>query len=151
MVEEPDRFLTSIAQAGADIITVHVECFHGLYSTIEKIKSLGKKVGLALNPSTSLDTIDYLLKNVDMLLVMTVDPGFGGQSFIKDMLPKIRKARHIISEKGLDIDLAVDGGINMISAPLVVKEGANLLIAGSAVFKNKNPKKAIEELRQCTE
>jgi len=148
MVEEPDHFVTPFVQAGADMITVHVECFHRLYTTIEMIRSLGKKVGLALNPSTSLDTVEYLLKNADMLLVMTVDPGFGGQRFIPDMLSKIRKARRIIDERGLDIDLAVDGGIDEETAPLVVREGANLLVAGSAIFKGKNPKKAIEALRR---
>jgi len=149
MVEEPDRFVTPFIEAGADMITIHVECFHKLYNTIETIRSLGKGVGLALNPPTPLNTVEYLLGKVDMLLVMTVDPGFGGQRFIPDMLPKIRKARQIIDEKGLDIDLAVDGGIDEETAPLAVREGANVLAAGSAIFGRKDPKKAIEALRRC--
>lgn len=148
MVEEPDRFVTPFIQAGADMITIHVECFRKLYTTIEKISSLGKRVGLALNPPTPLSTVEYLLKNVDMLLVMTVDPGFGGQHFIPEMLPKIRKARQIIDEKGLNIDLAVDGGLDEETAPLVVKEGADVLAVGSAIFGRGNPKEALEALRR---
>jgi ribulose-phosphate 3-epimerase len=148
MVEEPDQFITPFVQAGVDIVTIHVECFHQLYVTIKKIRSQGKKVGLALNPSTPLSTAEYLLENIDLLLLMTVDPGFGGQRFIQGMLPKIRKARQLIDEKRLEIELAVDGGINMETAPLVVREGANVLVAGSAIFGSNDPKEAIEQLRR---
>ena len=148
MVEEPGIFITPFVQAGVDIITVHVECFHQLYVTIKKIRSHGKKVGLALNPSTPLNSVEHLLENIDMLLLMTVDPGFGGQLFIQGMLPKIRKARQLIDERRLEIELAVDGGINLDTAPLVVREGANVLIAGSAIFGKRNPKEVIKQLKR---
>lgn len=149
MVEEPERFVTPFIEAGADMITIHVECFHRLYATIETIKSLGKRVGIALNPPTSLNAVEYLLENVDMLLVMTVDPGFGGQHFIRGMLPKIKKARQVINEKGLKVELAVDGGVDREMAPLAARAGADVLVAGSAVFDRKDPKKAVETLRRC--
>ena len=149
MVEEPDRFIPSFAEAGADIITVHIECSSRPYAIIESIRSFGKEVGIALNPSTPLNAVEYILNRIDMLLIMTVDPGFGGQPFIKELLPKIRKARQIIDEQRLDIDLAVDGGINEKTAPLAIKEGANVLAVGSAIFGGKNPKKAIKALRNC--
>lgn len=148
MVEEPDRFVAPFVQAGADMITIHIECFHKLYATIEMIRSLGKRVGLALNPPTPLNTVEYLLKNVDMLLLMTVDPGFGGQRFIQEMVPKIREARKMIDAKGLKIDLAVDGGVDEETASLAVRGGADVLIAGSAIFGRKDPKRAIEALRR---
>ena len=148
MVEEPYLFIAPFVEAGVDMITVHVECFHKLYSTIELIKSFGKKVGLALNPPTQLSASEYLLQKIDMLLIMTVDPGFGGQRFIPEMLPKIRKARQLIDENGLKVDLAVDGGIDEKTAPLVVKEGADILAAGSAIFNKKNPKDALEMLKR---
>lgn len=151
MVEEPDRFIMPFVEAGADMITIHVECSGRPYTTIETIRSVGKEVGLALNPSTPLNTVEYLLNKVDMLLIMTVDPGFGGQCFIQDMLPKIRKARQMIDEKELNVDLAVDGGVNEETAPLAIREGANVLAVGSAIFGKKNPKKAIEALRSCTQ
>ncbi len=149
MVEEPDKYIEHFAKAGTNMITIHVECFHRLYSTIETIKLLKKKVGIALNPATPLNAVDYLLENVDMLLIMTVDPGYSGQKFIKAMLQKIKEARHIIDQKGLNIELAVDGGIDVGTAPLAVQAGADILVAGSAVFNRKDPKKAVEELRRC--
>lgn len=151
MVEEPNHFVTPFIQAGADMITIHVECFHQLYATIKTIKSLGKKVGLALNPSTPLSAVEYLFKNVDMILLMTVDPGFSGQDFIPEMLLKIKKTRQLIDENGLRTELAVDGGVNEKTAPLAVREGANVLIAGSAIFGKKNPKDAIEALRRSVQ
>ncbi len=149
MVAEPDRFISPFIEAGVDMITVHIECSARPYAVIGAIKSSGKKVGLALNPSTPLDTVEYLLNKVDMLLVMTVDPGFSGQQFIREMLPKIRKARQMIDEQKLDVELAVDGGVNEKTAPLAIREGAEVLAVGSAVFGGKDPKKAIEALRSC--
>lgn len=147
MVEEPDRFVTPFVQAGADIVTVHVES-PNLYASIEMIKSLDKKVGVALNPPTPLDTIEYLLRSVDMILLMTVNPGFAGQRFIPQMFPKIRKAKQMIEDMNLQIDIAVDGGIDVETANQAVKEGATVLIAGSAIFGAKDPKKAVETLRR---
>ena len=148
MVEEPYRFIMPFVEVGIDMITIHAECFHQLHSTIRIIKSLGKKVGIALNPPTPLESVQYLIHDIDMLLLMTVDPGFGEQRFIHEMLPKIRQARQIIDEKGLQTDLAIDGGINVETASLAIKEGANVLIVGSTIFKEKEPKKALKELRR---
>jgi ribulose-phosphate 3-epimerase len=148
MVEKPWKFVKPFIQAGADTITIHVECFRNLLSTIKAIKAQEKRAGLALNPPTPLITANYLLEEVDMLLLMSVDPGYGGQRFEPAILPKIEKARLMIDERKLDIDLAVDGGINEQAAPRVLHAGANVLIAGSAVFKRKNRKKAIKALRK---
>ncbi len=150
MVEEPERLIPPFVEAGADIITFHIECSSRPHTIIDMIRSAGKGVGIALNPSTSLSTVEYLINKVDMLLIMTVDPGFGGQAFIRDMLPKIHKARQIIDEEKLKVELAVDGGVNEETAPLAVKEGADVLAVGSAVFGRKDPKKAIEALRTRT-
>ncbi|MFH0749229.1 MAG: ribulose-phosphate 3-epimerase [Candidatus Bathyarchaeota archaeon] len=148
MVEMPNQFIIPFVQAGTDMITVHVECFHQLYAIIKLISSFQKKVGLALNPSTPLSAVEYLLTNIDMLLLMTVDPGFSGQCFILEMLPKIKKARQLIDDQGLKIELAIDGGVDEQTAPLAVKEGVDILIAGSAIFSKKNPKEAIGALRR---
>jgi len=148
MVEDPNHFVIPFFEAGVDKIIVHVECFHQLFATIEKIRNLNKDVGLALNPSTPLLSVQYLLKKVDMLLLMTVDPGFGGQRFIPEMLPKIKRARQLIDDVGKKIDLAVDGGVNEQTAPLAVKEGADVLVAGSAIFRRRSPKEGIEALKK---
>lgn len=148
MVEEPDRFIPSFIQAGGDIITIHVETPRRLYTTIEMIKDLGKGVGIALNPLTPLNTVEYLLEGIDMILLMTVDPGFGGQTFISSMLPKIRRAKQMIDERKLNIDLAVDGGITEKTLQPVVKAGANVLVMGSAIFHRKDVKGIIESIRR---
>ncbi|GAG68850.1 unnamed protein product [marine sediment metagenome] len=148
MVEEPLKFVEPFIQAGADTITIHVECFHNLFSTVKAIKSRGKRVGLALNPPTPLISADYLLEDVDMLLIMSVDPGFGGQHFEPAILTKIKKARFMIDKQKLNIDLAVDGGINEKVAPSVLQAGANVLIAGTAIFNRKDRQKAIKTLRK---
>jgi ribulose-phosphate 3-epimerase len=147
MVEQPWKFVEPFIQAGADTITIHVECFRNLLSTVKAIKSHGKRVGLALNPPTPLTTMEYLLTEVDMLLIMSVDPGFGGQRFEPTILPKIEKARSMIESRSFDIDLAVDGGINEHVAPSVLQSGANVLIAGSAIFKKEDRHGAINALR----
>jgi ribulose-phosphate 3-epimerase len=148
MVEQPWKFVEPFIQAGADTITIHVECFRNLLSTIKAIKSHGKRAGLALNPPTPLTTMEYLLTEVDMLLIMSVDPGFGGQRFEPAILPKIEKARSMIESRGFDIDLAVDGGINEHVAPSALQAGANVLIAGSAIFKKEDRHRAINALRK---
>jgi len=147
MVEEPDRFIKPYADAGADILTVHIEAFRGLYRTIKSIKELGKKAGIALNPPTSLLSIEPILEDIDLILIMSVDPGFGGQTFIPNVLRKIREARLIIDERRLTIDLSVDGGVNERTVPAIIKSGANMLIMGSALFSEKDMKKAIEKIR----
>lgn len=142
MVENPDRFIKDIVDAGADVITVHAEATKHLNRTIQLIKSYGKKVGIALNPSTPLDVIKYDLKDIDMVLIMTVNPGFGGQAFIERMLQKIRDLRSIDP----NIDIQVDGGINDKTSKLVKEAGANILVAGSYLFKG-DYKQKIESLR----
>ena len=134
MIEKPDNYIERFAEAGGDIITVHAEaCIH-LQRTLKHIKQHGVKAGVALNPETPIHVIEDVLDNLDMILVMTVNPGYGGQDFIATMLPKIRKAKSMIEERGLIIDIEVDGGINIKTAPFVVKAGANILVAGTAIF-----------------
>ena len=142
MVENPDRFIKDMVDAGADVITIHAEATKHLNRTIQLIKSYGKKVGVALNPSTPLDVIKYDLKDIDMVLIMTVNPGFGGQAFIEEMLQKIRDLRSIDP----NIDIQVDGGINNKTSKLVKEAGANILVAGSYLFKG-DYKQKIESLR----
>lgn len=135
MIREPERYLERFAAAGADIITVHAEaCLH-LHRTIQQIKQLGKKCGVALNPATSLSALDYVLEDLDMVLLMTVNPGFGGQSFIPAMYEKIETLRETITKRNLDIDIEVDGGIKAANARQVTEAGANILVAGSAIFE----------------
>ncbi len=146
MVEEPDFFVPAFSHAGADILTIHAETRHRLYSTVAQIRRLNKKVGITLNPLTPLSAVQYIVDDVDMLLLMTVDPGFGGQNLIPSVIPKIQEARRLIEERHLDIDLAVDGGVNWQTAPKVVKAGANVLVMGSALFKEKDPDKLKETI-----
>jgi ribulose-phosphate 3-epimerase len=134
MIVEPERYLEDFAHAGADLIIVHQEASPHLHRTIEQIKRLGKRSGVAINPATALATIQEILDDVDLVLVMTVDPGFGGQDFIQSMLPKIERLRNMLDGRGLRCDLEVDGGIHAETAPLVVRAGANVLVAGSAVY-----------------
>ncbi len=148
MITEPDRYLKEFANAGADILTVHAETCPTLYRTLHSIKSLGKKAGLAINPATPLSHAENVLDLIDLLLVMTVDPGFGSQPFIEEMLPKIRKAKQLLDTAKHPIELEVDGGIHPNTAPLVREAGATILVAGSAVFSTDDPPEvAIQKLR----
>ena len=151
MIERPDEYVERFAEAGANLLSVHVEACTHLQRTIQHIKDQEVKAGVALNPATPLDTCEYVLGDLDAILIMTVNPGFGGQDFIRGMLPKIKKARQMIEERGLKIDVGVDGGINEETAPLVVKAGANVLIAGSAVFGHADIKQVIQRMRQIVE
>jgi ribulose-phosphate 3-epimerase len=135
MIAPADPFLKDFVDAGADIITVHPEAGAHLHRTLQTIKSLGKKAGVALNPATPVDEIDHVLDLADLILVMTVNPGFGGQSFIP-LLDKIAAVRHRIDATGREIDLEVDGGITPETARQVIAAGANVLVAGTAVFKD---------------
>lgn len=135
MIKEPERYLERFAAAGADIITVHAEaCLH-LHRTIQQIRQLGKRCGVALNPATPLSALDYVLEDLDMVLLMTVNPGFGGQSFIPAMYEKIHGLRELITKKNLNIDIEVDGGIKTANVGRAIEAGANVLVAGSAVFE----------------
>jgi len=134
MIEEPERYIFRFAEAGADIITVHVEVCPHLYRTVQQIKEMGLRAGVALNPATPLASVEEILPFVDLALLMTVEPGFGGQDFIEGMLPKIERLRRMLDERGLSCELEVDGGINAQTAPRVVAAGANVLVAGEAIF-----------------
>jgi ribulose-phosphate 3-epimerase len=135
MISPIDAFIPQFAEAGADIITVHPEAGAHLHRTIQLIKSLGKKAGVALNPATPLGAIDYVLADLDLVLVMSVNPGFGGQSFIAPQLEKIRLLRQRIDKLGKKIDLEVDGGVTADNAAEIVKAGADVLVAGTATFQ----------------
>jgi len=135
MISPVDLFLDAFAEAGADRITVHPEAGPHLHRTIQRVKSLGKKAGVSLNPATPAKALDYVLAEVDLVLVMTVNPGFGGQKFISGQLRKIEAIANRISKENLDVRLEVDGGIDPETAPLAVNAGANVLVAGTAVFR----------------
>jgi ribulose-phosphate 3-epimerase len=145
MISPADPYLESFAKAGADIITVHAEAGPHLDRSLQAIKALGKKAGVSLNPATPVSVIKHVLDRLDLVLVMTVNPGFGGQSFIPAMLEKISEVHHMI--RGRDIDLEVDGGITVETAGAAVKAGANVLVAGSAIFKGGDHAAAIKALR----
>jgi ribulose-phosphate 3-epimerase len=134
MVEPPEDFIESFAEAGADTIIIHQEATPHLYRAIQQIHDLGKKAGVAINPSTPAALLSEVITNLDLVLVMTVNPGFGGQEFIMETLPKIRQIRRQIEEIGLECEVEVDGGINTETAPLVVEAGADVLVAGSSVY-----------------
>jgi ribulose-phosphate 3-epimerase len=134
MISPVDLFIADFAKAGADIITVHPEAGAHTHRTIQLIKSLGKKAGVSLNPATPVEAVDYLMDDLDLILVMSVNPGFGGQSFIRSQLDKIRALRRRIDESGRQIDLEVDGGINFDTAEAAIEAGADVLVAGTATF-----------------
>lgn len=145
MVQRPDSFLDAFAAAGADIITVHAEAAPHLQRTLSHIRSLGKKAGVALNPATDISCLRYVLDDVDMILVMTVNPGFGGQSFIPAMLEKVRDVREMIG--GRNIDIQVDGGITLDNLDLITAAGANVIVAGSAIYRAADPALAVRKFK----
>ena len=145
MIENPERYIDEFADCGADIITVHAESCRHLDRVISQIHQKGIKAGVALNPATSLSVLDYILDKVDMVLIMTVNPGFGGQKFIESSYDKIRELKKRITEKKLQTDIQVDGGINTATLPDVLEAGANIIVAGSAVFKG-DIQKNVQEL-----
>ena len=148
MIEAPEHQISQFAKAGADIITVHIEACPHIHRVVQTIKEVGIKAGVALNPGTPLDTVNEILASLDLVLVMTVNPGFGGQTFIEDMLDKIARLRAELDKKGLATELEVDGGINAEIAPRVVQAGARVLVAGAAVFNSKQTvKEALEKIR----
>jgi ribulose-phosphate 3-epimerase len=134
MITNPERYIEDFAKAGADVIIVHQEVCPHLHRVIQQIRIAGKMAAVALNPATPVFLLENILSLIDMVLIMTVNPGFGGQEFIPETLPKIVRLRQMITERGLHCDIEVDGGIHEATAPLVVKAGANLLVAGSAVY-----------------
>jgi len=148
MIQNPDQYIEAFAKAGADYISVHVEACPHLHRTIQLIKSLGVKAGVVLNPATPVEMIQHIINEVDLVLIMTVNPGFGGQSFIYSVLPKIKKVKEIADKNGLNIEIEVDGGVNSETAKLCVDAGANVLVAGSAIYNQENRRQAIEAIKQ---
>lgn len=151
MIEEPSRYIKAFADAGADIIVVHQEATKHLHRTIMQVKELGKKVGVSLNPATSLSTLEYILDELDMVLIMSVDPGFGGQSFIPSSLEKVRKLKEMIQKRGLSTDIQVDGGVTKNNIRSLVEAGANILVAGSAIYGKEDIEQAVKDLRDAAE
>jgi ribulose-phosphate 3-epimerase len=147
MILEPERYVEDFAEAGADMLSVHVEPSYHLARTLQHIRSLGKKAGVVLNPHTPPDAVEYVLERVDLVLVMSVNPGFGGQAFMPEVVPKIAAIRKMIDAKGLDIELEVDGGVAPGTAARVVEAGARVLVAGSAVYGASDYAVAIAALR----
>lgn len=147
MIQEPDKYVEKFAKAGADMMSVHAEASGDLRQTIKKIKECGVKPAAVLNPETPVAEIEGVLGEVDMILLMTVNPGFGGQNFIESVLPKIRELREKIDGSGLKVELEVDGGINAETARLAVSAGASVLVAGSYIYSSRNPAEAIRKLR----
>ena len=148
MIEDPDFYIPYFIKAGADIITVHVEVCKHLQRTIRAIKEQKKTAGVVLNPATSLNAIDNILDEVDLVLLMSVNPGFGGQEFIPSTVKKVEKLKRMINDEKLKVDIEIDGGIKPENAVDVIKAGANILVAGSSVFKSKDYKRMINLLRE---
>lgn len=150
MIEEPDRFIADFVKAGADLISVHQEACPHLHRTVSYVKEQGVKAGVVINPATPVQMLEPILPEVDLVLLMTVNPGFGGQTFIQNVLPKIRDVRQMLDEHNLmHVDIEVDGGIQPETARLAVEYGANVLVAGSAVFGQKKRAEAIKAIRQA--
>lgn len=148
MIENPDNYIKEFADAGCDIIVVHQEACTHLHRTIQNIKSHGIKAGVALNPATPIETIKYVLQDLDMVLLMSVNPGFGGQSYIPVVTEKIKELKTLIDEMNLDIDIEVDGGVKPSNIAEVVNAGANVIVAGSAIFNAGNIDEAVKSLRE---
>lgn len=148
MIENPDLYIPEFARAGADIIVVHAEASVHLHRTIQLIKSLGKKAGVSLNPATPLSVLEYVLEELDLVLLMTVNPGFGGQSFIEACLPKIHAMRAMLDRRGSEAELEVDGGVKIENISRIAHAGANVFVAGSAVFGSSDYETTIKELKR---
>jgi ribulose-phosphate 3-epimerase len=148
MIVEPDRYVPAFAEAGADIIVVHAEASVHLHRTVQLIRSYGKRAGVALNPATPLNVLDYVLQELDLILLMTVNPGFGGQSFIEACLPKIHALRGMLDKRGLETELEVDGGVKTDNIESISRAGADVFVAGSAVFGAPDYAAVIAELKR---
>jgi ribulose-phosphate 3-epimerase len=150
MIEHPERYISQFIQAGADIITVHVEASPHLHATIRAIKESGARAGVSINPPTPIGVVEEFLPHVSLVLVMSVNPGFGGQPFIPETLPRIAHIRKVLDDRGLNVELEVDGGINANNAPDIVKAGANVLVAGNSIFKaQEGIRVAVQRLREA--
>ena len=148
MISDPDKYIEDFIKAGSNLLSVHVETCPHLQRTVTYIRDKGVKPAVVLNPSTTLYTLGYILEEVDMVLLMTVNPGFGGQKFIPGMIPKIKKLRKLIDESKLSIELEVDGGVNLENIGLVSQAGADVVVAGSAVFKSADCRETVREMKK---
>lgn len=148
MIENPDNYIKDFVDAGCDLIVVHQEACKHLHRTIQNIKSYNVKAGVALNPATPIETIKHVIEDVDMVLIMTVNPGFGGQSFIEGMIPKIEELKKLIDDRNLNVDIQVDGGIKPSNVDKVVKAGANIIVAGSAIFNSDDIESTVNLFRK---
>ncbi len=147
MIEEPERYAEAFKEAGADILTVHYEACTHLHRNIQQIKSLGMQAGVALNPHTSVELLKDILQDIDVVLLMSVNPGFGGQSFIPHTINKIKRMREMIDEQLLHVKIEIDGGVTVENAQMIIDAGADILVAGSTVFKAADPTKTIAALK----
>lgn len=151
MIENADRYLELFAEAGADWITVHVEACPHVHRTVSRIRELGKKAGVVLNPATPLESLDFILEEVDLVMLMSVNPGFGGQSFIRSTLHKISRLKKRIDNLGLAVGIEIDGGISPATIGEVAEAGANIFVAGSAIYGRPNYQAVIKEMRELAE
>lgn len=149
MIENPELYIEQFINAGADLITVHVEAARHLHRILSMIREKGVRAGVALNPATPPGTVEYILPLVDLVLLMTVNPGFGGQAFIPEVLPKIRTVRQMLGEQGLNAEIQVDGGVNLDTVTAVVQAGATVLVAGSAIFDSADIASAVRRIREA--
>lgn len=148
MISPVEKYIKAFADAGSDIITIHPEATDNLKRAVGTIKSLGKKAGVSLNPKTPISALMDVINDIDLILIMSVNPGFAGQSFMGEVLPKVTELRKLINDKKLKIDIEIDGGINFETAPLAVKAGANILVSGTTIFSG-SLKNNIQKLRNC--
>ena len=150
MIIEPDRYIKKFSDLGSDILTVHYEACTHLHRTIQAIKSENMKAGVALNPHTNISVLDDIINDVDLVCLMSVNPGFGGQSFIENTYNKIKALKDLIKRKGASVKIEIDGGVTSSNAKKLIEHGADVLVAGSYIFKNENPTKTIDELKKLT-
>lgn len=147
MIEEPEKYVEAFREAGADVISVHYEACNHLHRIIHQIKATGAKAGVALNPHTSVELLEDVLEDLDLVVIMSVNPGFGGQKFIYRTINKVAKLRQMMVERNINAHIEIDGGVGLQNAEALLKAGADVLVAGSSVFKAPDPKKAIEQLK----
>jgi ribulose-phosphate 3-epimerase len=149
MIVEPDRYIKTFKEVGADILTVHYEACTHLHRTLQAIKAEGMQAGVALNPHTSVDLLKDTINDIDLVCLMSVNPGFGGQSFIENTYDKVKELKKLINSKNANTKIEIDGGVNSTNAPKLIEAGADVLVAGSFVFKSENPTQTISDLKKC--
>lgn len=149
MIVEPEKYIESFREAGADVISVHIEACPHLHRTLQQIRATGAKAGVAVNPHTPVSLLEDVLEDLDLVCLMSVNPGFGGQKFIYRTLEKTRELKRMITERNLPVQIEIDGGVGLQNAAALLSAGANVLVAGSSVFKAKDPSQAIRQLKQC--